>query len=81
MSEDQKKLLSSEIEKQTVFRGQAYLNITYSNGSRGPLKIMSFSAKILRKKIQQTNNSQTKKYQLSGLIDFILPELMYFAMT
>ena len=76
MSEGQKKLLSSEIEKQTIFRESSIFKILPTAMVHGDL----FKDNVLFRRDftrESTGDKQHsgKKYQLSGLIDF------YFAGT
>ena len=76
MSEDQKKLLSSEIEKQTVFRKSSIFRILPTAMVHGDLfKDNVLFRKDFTQKDTTDKQQSTKKYQLSGLIDF------YFAGT
>jgi homoserine kinase type II len=76
MSEDQKKLLSSEIEEQTVFRKSSIFKILPTAMVHGDLfKDNALFRKDFTQKDTTDKQQSTKKYQLSGLIDF------YFAGT
>ena len=76
MSEDQKKLLSSEIEKQTIFRESNIFKILPTAMVHGDLfKDNVLFRKDFMHKDTKAKQQSTKKDQLSGLIDF------YFAGT
>ena len=73
ISEDQKKLLSSEIQKQTLFRELNIFKVLPTAMIHGDL----FKDNVLFRKDSSYKESgdkqqSAKKYQLSGLIDFIL---------
>ncbi|GIR48012.1 MAG: hypothetical protein CM15mP58_01090 [Burkholderiaceae bacterium] len=74
MSEDQKKLLSSEIENKPSLENQTYLKYYLQQWFTGPFKDNVLFRKDFTQKRQETTKV-SKKYQLSGLIDF------YFAGT
>jgi len=76
MSEKQKKLLASEIEKQTAFRESSLFKILPTAMVHGDLfkDNVLFRENFAQKKTGD-NRKSAKKYQLTGLIDF------YFAGT